>query len=310
MDLLESLTNIYRFSKIFGIAPYVIKKVENKNALFESNSHVMYSIILSFYYLLLQYFSIRSVLQQSFDMKAPTSQIACLLDGFSYSVHFCGTPFIYLKFRKIIVKNLNQLNNVKIYTENKYLVKEMEKFNNLLLIYFGLLTLVVQMGIPVEGTIDTGVVVLDYIMYFVGCVPLMLIIAFSYVQFCAYVNIVRLIYKKTNEFLILHRLKVEVSVLKDLKVCDNILKDFLQDMNQVFSFNITFLVIISFTTVVDGMHLLVSNEWYSVPWRFVLWLIYLGSFLMTCVVLCTSTTEEVINFVILSLPNHNVLEMV
>lgn len=109
-------------------------------------------------------------------------------------------------------------------------------------------------------------------------------------------NIVRLIYKETNKFLILHRLKLNTFVLKDMKICDNFLKDFLQDINKVFSFNILFLVITSFTSGVDGMYLLVSDEGMEMSWEFFVWAMYLGSFLMTCIVLCTSTTDEVIMF--------------
>lgn len=126
------------------------------------------------------------------------------------------------------------------------------------------------------------------IMFYLVSVLALFIISSTYMQFSAYVNILRWKYMEINEILAYYfKHKINVLTLKDLRKTDYLLKDFLNDICSIFSFNLFFCILQTFLTTTDGVYQFFSNETillYFVSYIFNLSLI---------IILCTMAVDEV-----------------
>lgn len=281
--------------QIFGSAPYRIKKVNKKIIFIEDNFSFAYHVLFLLIMIILQGFFLVFRYSELVNVTSSWYKVAHYVDAIAFTMNVSSTPLMFLFNKKFICKNLNELSVLKIPNEIScfFNTKKLETFNCILMVFYVLLNFTIGFKTVQGVLIEHEYYSINGVMYCFSICISTCIIASGYVQFFAFVNILRSMYVAMNKFLyFIHKKKVPLIALRNLRKFESILKDFSCFINNIFSISILVFFTQTFLLVIDFFYLGISHEKLEVQGS-TYWIIYICSIFLSSVFLCSETIEEV-----------------
>lgn len=128
MDIFDSIKSIYRFSRIFGSAPYTIKAINGKTIFLRNKKYNFYVGLIFLFFIPKLYISIKYSFIDINQIKSSWSRLTYILDMAVYLFHLILTPINFLMYKSLLCQNLNKINTIKI--ANKIEEINMKKLTN------------------------------------------------------------------------------------------------------------------------------------------------------------------------------------
>lgn len=297
MDLLESVELICRFSQLFGIFPNKMQKINGKITISESNLMTVYSQITIVYAFTLGFYSVYFTLKNpNYYFDSYWTKISFYLDFFSSIINYIAIPVLLCYYRKVICRNLNDLNNIGKLQIFEGKINQLKIGHNFVLLIYLILILTNNIYDALTNGIATQFGLSpekQFAILFFTLGPVTVLSLFA-VQFFSFVNIVRSVYVQMNKLLLSHSVKkLQCKTLKTLIKVDDVLKDFLDDIESAYSFCILLFVFQAFISTVDGIFLFVTHKLEERSSNFFHWIAYHFCFLISTTTICRMTITEV-----------------
>lgn len=297
-NVLDSIKLIHQISNFFGGAPYKMEKLNGKYVFYETNFNVIYSITVTSIISLIECISVFNFIGNfRSQVKQYWVTFPLTLDLLVMTTNVISSPAIFLKYRKNIYTNLNKFHGIETRLTDlaaREINAERSKHSNIFVIFVYSLCILAVSGSSISNPANKDSPLSIKLIALLTVFLILSSLSVIAVQFIAFLNIIRSMYVELNKIMKSHyRKKLNSQQIRDLRIIDNLLKDFLDDISATFSFNITVFVFQSFTNTVDATFLYLSGNGDMMVSDYIYWIVFYFNFLLSTATICTMTLGEV-----------------
>lgn len=293
MHVAESYSTLHYTSRLLGIAPFKIKKKNNKKIVCQSKFYANYTKIIYLIYIAFTCYRIKFATHDLYRLRNAWSIIFFILEFFVANILVLSTPIIFLKYSERLCNIQNLLNELFIFLtrERSKKLKESNKINKL----FIFINILVAISLFLCKIFDfkntwTFHYYLENILNATIEIPVWLMIRLPLFYYFALVNIIRYNYSSINKDIKFKLKEVEIKNIRNIEI---ILKDIFDDITSVFSFHVLVTILQAFLSCVCGIVLLITERENVVTLDFIVLIIHFIFCLTVSIKITSLVSSEV-----------------